>query len=524
MTRNHKPKTLLINPPLTGLLVAQIDMSIEPLGLAYIAAVLEQNGYEVDILDALALGNDQLEKLPDGHIRVGLTEAQIASYVENFAPDIVGIGCGFSVYASDSLRIVKCVKQVCLDAIIAFGGVHASIDPESVLRDKNVNIVVRGEGEITFLELVKCIEAGNDYSTIKGTVVRTNGGTYRYNEQREHIKDLDELPFPARHLLPMDKYFEFQRKGGVMYRYYMRNPIASIVTSRGCPFNCIFCAVRTIWGRTWRGRSAENVVKELKFLVDEYGIKEFAPWDDNISLNKKRLIQICQGIIEEGLDLKWSTPNGIYLPSLDEEVLSWMAKSGYYRAAFGIESGLEETRKIIGKRIKSEKVKDVIGICDKLGIWTNATFIIGFPDEKIESIEATMKAPMDLGLDFASFYIAQPYPGTELFRIFNEYDLMKDGITESGSLFYSKYDTKYFTHQELMKLRDQAYRKLVKHRIVSILNPLYIMRLIRKINSPEKFIYFLRLGNNLFLGIYPGNLSMIDKIRSRQSTRKRETT
>ena len=519
---NYKPKTLLINPPLTGMLVSQIDMSIEPLGLAYIAAVLEQNGYEVDILDALALGNEQLEKLPEGRIRVGLTEAQIASYVENFAPGIVGIGCGFSVYASDSHRIAKCVKQVCPDAIITFGGAHSSIDPELVLRDTNVDIVVRGEGEITFLELVKCVEAGKDYSTIKGTVVRNKESeTLIYNEPRELIKDLDELPFPARHLLPMEKYFEFQRKGRVMYRYYMRKPIAGVVTSRGCPFNCIFCAVRTIWGRTWRGRSAENVVKELKFLVDEYGIKEFAPWDDNISLNKKRLIRICQGLLEDGLDLKWSTPNGIYLPSLDEEVLSWMAKSGYYRATFGIESGSEETRKIVRKRIKTEKVREVIRICDKLGIWTNATFIIGFPDEKIDSIEATMKAPMDLGLDFASFYIAQPYPGTDMFRIFNEYGLMKDGITESGSLFHSKYDTNYFTHQELMELRDQAYRKLVMHRVVSILNPLYINRLIRKINSPEKFVYFLRLGSNLFLGVYPGSLSIIDKIKSRLSTGKR---
>lgn len=524
MLANSKPKILLINPPLSGALVSLIEGIIEPLGLAYIAAVLEQDGYQVNILDALALGSEQKKKLPDGRIRVGLTEAQIASYVQNLAPDIVGVGCGFSAYASDSHRIAKCVTEVCPNALIVFGGAHSSIAPELVLKDTNVDLVVRGEGEITFLELVKCVDAGKDYSNIKGTVVRKGDGTLKCNEPRELIEDLNALPFPARHLLPMERYFEFQREGRAMYRYYMRKPIANIVTSRGCPFNCVFCAVRTVWGRKWRGRNPEKVLEEIKFLVDEYGIREFAPWDDNISINKERLIRICQGLIEAGLDLKWATPNGIYLPSLDEELLGWMVKSGYYRATFGIESGSEETRKFIRKNTSADKVREIVGICDKLGIWTNSTFIIGFPDEKIESIKATMRAPMDLGLDFAAFYIAQPYPGTDLLRVFNEYGLMKHGIEESGSLFYSKYDTNYFTHQELMKLRDQAYRKLIMHRVLSVLNPLYLKRLIHKINSPEKFIYFLRLASNLFLGVRLGRLSIPDMIRNRLSTKRAKTT
>ena len=499
-----KPRTLLINPSLTGSTIAHIEMITEPLGLAYIAAVLEQAGYQVDILDALALGNEQREQLPDGRLRIGLSEEQIAKHVRDYSPDIVGIGCGFTVYASDSHRIAKCIKQAHPKALVVFGGAHSTTVPELVLKDKNVDLVVSGEGETTTLELVKCIKEGKPYTHIKGTVVRENGQKVIYNEPRENIEDLDQLPFPARHLLPMEKYFDFQKKGRLLYRYYMRKPIANIITSRGCPYNCVFCAVRTIWGRTWRGRSAENITKEIEFLVGEYGIKEFTPWDDNISVKKERLIKICQAIVDNGLDLSWATPNGIYLPSMDDEVLSWMVKSGYYRTTFGLESGSKETQNYIRKKLNPDKVREVINLCNKLGVWTNATFVIGFPNEQIDSIRATMRASIDYGLDYSNFFIAQPYEGTDLYQDFKREGLINDGIQEGSSTMYSKYSTNYFTNEELTRLRDEAYRQFIKHRILSTLNPKNYGVLYRKINSRRKFSYFLRLVVNVISGIRIG--------------------
>ena len=185
-----------------------------------------------------------------------------------------------------------------------------------------------------------------------------------------------------------------------------------------------------------------------------------------------------------------------------------MARCGYYRATFGIESGYEATRRFIRKNMDLDKVREIIGICHKLGIWTNSTFIIGFPDEKIESIRATMQTPIDLELDSAAFNIAQPYVGTDLLDIFNKYDLMREGILESSTIYCSNYDTNYFTHQELMKLVDQAYTRLMIHRALSVLNPVYLGRLFRKVNSPEKFAYFLRLIGNLLHGTRPGRTSI----------------
>lgn len=500
----NKPRILLIWPPLSGRLEAQVNMTMEPMGLAYIAAVLEENGYTVRILDALALGNEHMEGLGDGVVRVGLTEEQIKEYIAGYAPDIVGVGCVFSGQESDHLRVAKFAKETCPNALVVCGGAHASVSPESLLRDRNVDVAVRGEGEITFLELVRCVEKGDNFIHLAGTVARDGNGKLQLNSPREPIDDLDTLPFPARHLLPMEKYFEFQKRGQVMYRYYMRKPIASVVTSRGCPYNCIFCAVNTVWGRSFRGRSAENVVEELKFLTKEYGIREFSPWDDNIAYDKKRLMDICDGILDAGLDLRWATPNGIYLWKLDEEVLGKMKKSGYYRITFGIESGDPETLKFIGKPANFDKVKRIIRICDRLGIWTNSTFVMGFPDEDLESINKTLNAPSELGLDFASFYIVQPYPGTRLYPVFQKEGLLNPDEKEASSGLYSTYNTKHFTSEELVRLQQLAYKKFIRRRIKRAINPINIKQILFKINSPEKFLYFLRLINNLLLGIWMG--------------------
>ena len=505
----NKLKSLLIWPPLTGRLEAQVNLITEPLGISYIAAVLESEGYEVRILDALALGSEQIEPLPDGIVRVGLTEEQIKAHISDYSPDIIGVSCMFSAQEADYLRVAKLAKEVCPKALVVCGGAHACVCPEALLGDKNVDIVVRGEGEATFLELVKRISETSDYTTVNGTVVRGADGSLLFNPPRELMKELDKLPFPARHLLPMERYFEFQKKGRVMYRYYMRKPIANIVTSRGCPYNCVFCAVHQVWSRGWRGRSSQSIIQELKFLTKKYGIREFTPWDDNIGYDRQRLEQICDGLREAGLNLTWATPNGIYLWNLDEPILRKMRKSGYYRGTFGLESGDPRTLKFIGKPSKLEKAKRLIAVCDRVGIWTHSSFMIGFPDEDFESINKTLNAPSELGLDFAAFFVAQPYIGTRLRTIFEKEGLLNPGVLEASWTMFPSYDTKHFTAQELRQFQQLAYKRFIRGRIIRAFNPFNIGQIIFKINSPERFWYFLRLISNLFLGVWVGRVAAL---------------
>jgi len=473
-------KILLIYPPVTIYEPGKVAPH-SPLGLAYLAVYLEKAGYLVEILDTLALGKDNVRR--QGKLtRIGLGTREIKKKIKNFAPDVVGVSVMFTAFVQDAYDVAQVVKEINPKILTVFGGAHVSIDPKAILRNKNVDVAVKGEGEITFLNLIKALEKKAQLAEVTGITYR-QGRKIVQNPLTPFIKNLDELPFPARHLLPMELY---DSRGDP---FSMRHPLTSMITSRGCPGHCVYCSIHAVWGHCWRGRSAKNIVDEIEHLVKDYGIREIHFQDDSMSVDKKRMHEICDEIIKREIDIRWATPNGIAHWMLDKRLLKKMKKAGCYRITFGIESGNQEMRRWVGKPYSLEQAKELTQYANKIGMWTLATNIIGFPYETPEQISDTVEFAIDSDVDFALFYRLGPRPGTPVYEIFK-----KEGwLPKNEKELYSESvacETKYIKGKELFKIQNQAYSRFLKRRLLSFLNP---MRIIRKIHSFEDFRYVLGL-------------------------------
>ena len=474
-------KVLLIYPPATVYGPGEISPHF-PLGLAYLAAFIEKKGYQVKVLDTLALGKNTIKARGKSR-RVGLSDEDIAEIVQDFKPDVVGVSVMFTAYASDALSIASLIKKVSPHTYTVFGGAHVSIDPKAIVKNRQVDFAVYGEGEITFSNLLEALKKGKSVSKLTGIAYR-KGRKLIQNPPTPFIKDLDSLPYPARHLLPMDQY-DTQKDP-----FTMRHPYTSIITSRGCPGVCVYCSIHSIWGHRWRGRSAKNVVDEIEYLIKEYGIKELRLQDDSASLNKKRMAEICNEIIKRKMDIKWTTPNGIAHWTLDKPLLRKMKKAGCYRITFGIESGNPEMRRWVGKPFSLEQAKELTKYANNLGFWTIATNIIGFPYETREQIEDTIKYAIDSDVDFALFFRLGPRPGTPVYEVFKKEGLLPkdERVLYSESVACS---TKYIRGKDLFEIQNQAYSRFFRKRLINFLNPL---RIIRKIHNLEDLNYVLGMA------------------------------
>lgn len=469
-----------------------------PLGLANIGAILESNGHNVSIVDALAEGINIVKKNKN-FTRVGLSQESILEKISYYKPDIVGVSTMFTAYSSDSHQIASIVKNYNPKILVIFGGAHASILYENVLSDKNVDLVVVGEGENTILEIVDNFKKHLPLENIKGTAYRNKKNEIILSPTRLPITKLDSLPLPARHLLPMDLYLNDSNENSDSY--VMRTPYTSVVTSRGCPNNCIYCAVPTIWGRCWRPFSADRIVGEIEHLVKRYGFKEIHFLDDNISVSRQRLEDICDGIIKRNLNIKWTCPNGIAIWTLDKPLLLKMKKSGCYRLTFGIESGHPSTQKFIRKNLNLNKAQKIIKLANSLGFWTFSTYIIGFPFETKKAIETTFNYAIRSLSDFVVFILLMPFPKTDVTKILEDEGLLKKtnlsdlniGKTFSG---YVGLGNKYLSDSDIRKLRNIAQKKLMISRFFRpLIKPSTIFK---KVRSKEDFKFLVKILKNYF--------------------------
>jgi magnesium-protoporphyrin IX monomethyl ester (oxidative) cyclase len=394
-------KVLLLTTPVEG----EGINPLPPLGLAYIGAVLEGIGVEVRIFDSL------------------IEEASfedIEEVIKDFAPDIVGVSNNFSKQAKNAARIYGITKRAG-DIITIAGGAHPTAMPEFVLLDKNVDYVVLGEGEDTIVELIEYIRNWRNVSTLDGIGYKENM-QIKIIPKTKYIEDLDSLPFPARHLLNMEKYYGLKASHGTR----TKERFSPIVTSRGCPARCTFCSASKVWGKKFRSRSPENVVAEIKHLIDDYRIQEIMFEDDNFTLDAKRADRIFDLMIKHKLDVVWDTPNGIAAWTLTERLIDKMKASGCIKLNFPVETGSQYVMdNIIRKPLKLNRVKQLIKYAQNIGLDVGLFFVMGMPGETEQQIWDSFRFAKEMDIYFPHISIATPYPGSELYNICREREYLE---------------------------------------------------------------------------------------------------
>jgi magnesium-protoporphyrin IX monomethyl ester (oxidative) cyclase len=435
------------------------------MGLAYIAAVLEQD-HEVSVIDAVAEGwrNLKVDKLK---YSLGLEYDEVASRVRRISPHVVGIAALSSQSAESVFEVARAVKEVDKDIVVVVGGPHASVRPVDCLRRGNIDFVVVGEGENTIRQFIQVLETGarKEFKSINGIAYLEDGQPV-ITPRRQLIKDLDSLPFPAWHLFPTDAYLRAARGyHRLAVRSDVSKPWAPIITSRGCPYGCVFCSVRLTMGRGWRPRTPGNVVRELEQLYQKYAVRQIDFNDDNLTLDKQRMHQICDRMMEKGLDVDWYTPNGVRADTLDKDLLVKMKASGLKELWVSPESGVQRVvDDIVKKKLDLTSVERAIAFCKELGVEVNCFFVMGLIGETKEDILQTIQYAgrlKRLGAGFISIGVAVPYYGTQLYEQAKERGYLAEAFS-SDELIATEatIETPEFTAKELHELYMQAQATL----------------------------------------------------------------
>lgn len=385
---------LLINPPWEkraddNRARFKVISCLPSLGLGYVAASLEKAGVEVRILDL------NVE-------RIGLKDLPRRFASLEFQPQFIGITATATI-AYAAIKIAAVCKEVFPEAMVVMGGVQPTVTPELFLAGKHVDYVVRGEGEETIVDLAV---KGEPASSIRGLSYKIDGHVV-HNPDRPPRSNLDDIPFPAYHLFPIRKYHPPES-------LFRRLPAINFITSRGCPFKCTYCATQTIWPGKFRMRSIENVIEELKVLTGRYGIREVSFSDDTLPAVRSRIIQLCEALLRNKIDITWSC--SAIVKFVDKDTLRLMKRAGCHHICYGVESVDSQILKNINKNIKVEEAEQVIKATKKAGIACRASFMFGNPGETIESMNRTLEFALRTKPDFALFNITTPYPGTPMYN------------------------------------------------------------------------------------------------------------
>ncbi|MEK7080451.1 MAG: radical SAM protein [Patescibacteria group bacterium] len=442
-------RIILINPPMTYFTSVEPIRLAQPMGLCYIAAVLEKEGYNVKIFDAHAEGyRSRLEK--GDRTQVGLNEKEIAEKISEFKPAIAGISSMFTDQYHNAKMVCKIIKEIDSKIAVCMGGVHPSLVTEEVLKDPNVDYVIKGEAEYSFRDFCDLLIKNKNIDPKKIDGLNLNSKT-------KWIENLDDLPFPARHLLKLQEYFS----AGRAYREQSkREPAFPIITSRCCPASCRFCATHIMQGH-YRQRSVENVIAEIEYLIKTYGMQEIYFLDDALAFGNFR--EILKKMIENQYNLAWHGANGVAVYSLDDELIELFAKSGCYKVILSIESGVQKTLEYMRKPVILNKTEKIIKKIKDYGMKVESMFMIGLPCETKEDILNTVKFAESLGLDYVSFPLATPFRGTNFYNDCAEKGyLVKDYKYENLKFGIGNIQTKEWGPEFVEKVRKESWERINK--------------------------------------------------------------
>ncbi|MCZ2808854.1 MAG: radical SAM protein [Candidatus Bathyarchaeota archaeon] len=431
---------------------------LPPLGLAYVAAALEKAGFQVEVLD------NYLLRKPTDYVK---------QMVRRLNPEIVGITCGSVTYRR-CVETARAVKEALPSCRVVVGGWHPSYMPDSMLQHPEVDYVVLGEGERAIVDLVTNITKGEDYSAIAAIpgIACMHEGKMTKTAPR-FIGDLDQIPYPARHLLPMHLYDR-------MMEFLSVRPVDIMNVIRGCPYKCAFCEVKKLWGQTTRAFSPSRVVEEIDHLINKYGSKGIYFVGDNFTIQKKRTTEICELIKKYKLDIEWACDTRVDLISRD--LLKTMKDAGCKTIWFGVESGSPPILKKINKDTTLEQAVHAFKLCKEEGIQTACSFLLGIPGETANDMKATFNFAKKLDPDWCQFNIFIAVPGSSLYE-----EIMQNGLYDRVEDFVAYVKTEDFNFESLLEVQRRFHMSFNR-------SPKRILRKIRR----EGFLTVLRKSRRFF--------------------------
>ncbi len=470
---SEKLNVLLVQPPIHKSIDKSYVSTQIPINLGYIAASLEQEGASVRAVDFCV---DEF------------VESDFIGLLKEFNPVMVGF-TGMTSSINFVRDISKVVKQYDSNLLTILGGVHITAIPKRTMEELPcIDVGVIGEGEETIKEIYRLKASGKPINGVRGTVVRS-GDAIEINPARELIKNVDDIPFPARHLFEVKKYNKSHVSKGFSRKYFR---IMEMITTRGCPNQCIFCAGHISYGYVLRRRSYENITAEIEQLIKNYGTNHISIEDDTFTLNRELVKKLCAYFREK--KLSWNC--NARVNTVDFELLRLMNESGCRKISFGVESGSPRILKLIKKGTTLEQVRVAFAASRKAGIrYVEGTFILGsHPSETEEDVRQTIDLIFELMPDFAALSIICPFPGTEVYRLMDEQKLLDENLDWSRFTFIN--NTPPFKRLEHLTAEQlvATQRKFLKSYYSS---PKYLFSQMLKVRSIDEMKYFANLGMQL---------------------------